>query len=111
MCDRTTAYDSHDLIFGMMRDAGVVPTVRHTAEQMPTLISFVASGMGISILPASAVKHSGAAVAACEIADVMPLSKIGLAISKRNRRPIVEIFRSLLRIELVRINRALLWAG
>jgi DNA-binding transcriptional LysR family regulator len=61
---------------------------------MQTLISLVASGVGISILPASAVKHSGAAVAACEIADVIPLSEIGLAVSKRNRRPIVETFRS-----------------
>jgi DNA-binding transcriptional LysR family regulator len=105
MYERTAAPDCHDLFFGMMRDAGVVPTVRQTAGQEPTLISLVASGMGISILPASAVKHSGAAVAACEIADVIPMSEIGLAVSKRNRRPIVETFRSFALKELVRINR------
>jgi DNA-binding transcriptional LysR family regulator len=105
MYDRTAAPDCHDLIFGMMRDAGVVPNVRQTAGQMQTLISLVASGMGISILPASAVKHSGAAVAACEIADVIPMSEIGLAVNKRNRRPIIEAFRSFTLTELVRINR------
>ena len=105
MYERTAAPDCHDLFFGMMRDAGVVPTVRQTAGQEPTLISLVASGMGISVLPASAVKHSCAAVAACEIADVIPMSEIGLAVSKRNRRPIVETFRSFALKELVRINR------
>jgi DNA-binding transcriptional LysR family regulator len=104
MFERTVA-PCHDLIFGIMRDAGVVPTVRQTAGQMPTLISLVASGMGISVVPASAVKHSRAAVAACEIADVIPMSEIGLAVSKKNRLPIVETFRSFALKELVRINR------
>ena len=104
MYERTVAPDCHDLIFGMMRDAGVVPTVRQTAQQMPTLISLVASGMGISILPSSAVKHSRAAVAACEIADVIPMSEIGLAVSKRNRRPIVEAFRAFALKEVAQIN-------
>src|SRR6202158_4981137 len=68
MYERSYAPGFHDLIFGMLRDAGVIPNVCQTAGQMPTLISLVDSGMGISVLPASAVKHSGASVAACEIA-------------------------------------------
>ena len=104
MFERTAAPDCCDLIFGMMRDAGVVPNVRQTTGQMQTLISLVASGIGISILPASEVKHSGAAVAACEIADVIPLSEIGLAVTKRNRRPIVETFRSFALTELEHVS-------
>ena len=104
MFERTAAPDCCDLIFGMMRDAGVVPKVRQTTGQMQTLISLVASGIGISILPASEVKHSGAAVAACEIADVIPLSEIGLAVSKRNRRPIVATFRSFALTELEHVS-------
>jgi len=104
MFERTAAPDCCDLIFGMMRDAGVVPKVRQTTGQMQTLISLVASGIGISILPASEVKHSGAAVAACEIADVIPLSEIGLAVTKRNRRPIVETFRSFALTELEHVS-------
>src|ERR1700761_6728585 len=84
----------YDLLFGIFRDAGIVPTVRQTAGQMPTLISLVASGVGISVLPASAVKHSVAAVVACEIADALPLSEIGLAVPKGNRPALVDHFRS-----------------
>jgi DNA-binding transcriptional LysR family regulator len=95
MYDRSYAPGFHDLIFGMLRDAGVVPNVCQTAGEMPTLISLVDSGMGISILPASAVKNSVASVVACEIAGTIPRSKIALAVNKENRAAIVGNFRSL----------------
>jgi DNA-binding transcriptional LysR family regulator len=77
MYERTYAPGFHDLIFGMLRDAGIAPNVCQTAGEMPTLISLVDSGIAISILPASAVKHSVAA--AVEIADAIPTSEIGIA--------------------------------
>jgi DNA-binding transcriptional LysR family regulator len=92
--ERAFAPGFYDLLFGIFRDAGIIPMVRQTAGQMPTLISLVASGVGISVLPASAVKHSVAAVVACEIADALPLSEIGLAVHKRNRAALVDHFRS-----------------
>ena len=95
MYERSYAPGFHDLIFGMLRDAGVVPNVCQTAGEMPTLISLVDSGMGISILPASAVKNSVASVVACEIAGTIPRSKIALAVNKENRAAIVGNFRSL----------------
>ena len=58
MYERTHAPGFHDLIFGMLRDAGVIPNVCQTAGEMPTLISLVDSGTGVAILPASAVKRS-----------------------------------------------------
>jgi DNA-binding transcriptional LysR family regulator len=78
----------------MLRDAGVVPNISQTAGQMPTLISLVDAGMGISILPASAVRHSAAAVIACEIADAIPMSEIGIALNRRNRTAIIDNFMS-----------------
>jgi DNA-binding transcriptional LysR family regulator len=68
MCELSYAPGFHDLLFGMLRDAGVVPNISQTAGQMPTLISLVDAGMGISILPASSLRHSAASVIACEIA-------------------------------------------
>ena len=62
---------------------------------MPTLISLVDSGMGVAILPASAVKSSVAAVVACEIADKIPMSEIGIAVQKGSRAPVLDNFRSL----------------
>jgi hypothetical protein len=50
--------------------------------------------MGIAILPASAVKHSVASVVACGILDRIPLSEIGIAVSKRVRAAVVDNFRS-----------------
>jgi DNA-binding transcriptional LysR family regulator len=94
MYERAYAPGFHDLIFGMLRDAGIVPTVSQTAGEMPTLISLVDSGMGIAILPASAVKHSVASVVACGILDRIPLSEIGIAVSKRVRAAVVDNFRS-----------------
>src|SRR5271154_2129013 len=58
MYERTYAPGFHDLIFGMLRDAGIIPNVFQTAGEMPMLISLVDSGMGVAVLPASAVKVS-----------------------------------------------------
>lgn len=107
MYERSCAPGFHDLIFGMLRDAGVIPNVCQTAGQMPTLISLVDSGMGISILPASAVKHSGASVVACEIAGQIAMSEIGIAVNKGNRAAVVGDFRSLALKELGRGRRSL----
>jgi DNA-binding transcriptional LysR family regulator len=107
MYERTYAPGFHDLIFGMLRDAGIVPKIRQTAGEMPTLISLVDSGMGISILPASAVKHSVAAVVACEIADAIPMSEIAIAVNKGNRAAVVDNFRSFALENLGRARRSL----
>jgi hypothetical protein len=50
--------------------------------------------MGFTILPASAVKHSAASVVACEILDRIPVSEVGIAVSKRFRTEVVDNFRS-----------------
>jgi DNA-binding transcriptional LysR family regulator len=107
MYERPYAPGFHDLIYGILRDAGIVPNVWQTAGEMPTLISLVDSGMGISILPASAVKHSVASVVACEIADAIPMSEIGIAVNKGHRAAIVDNFRSLALERLGRARRSL----
>jgi len=63
--DRTHAPGFHDLVLRILSQAGVIPAVSQVAGEMPTLISLVASGAGVSLLPESAVKNSRAAVAAC----------------------------------------------
>jgi DNA-binding transcriptional LysR family regulator len=110
MYERTYAPGFHDLIFGMLRDAGLIPNVRQTAGEMPMLISLVDSGMGVAILPASAVKRSVASVVACEIADKIPMSEIGIAVRKGNRAPVVDNFRSLA-LEKLSHARSVLFAN
>ena len=94
MYERTYAPGFHDLILGVLRDARITPNVTQTAVEIPMLISLVASGMGITILPASAVKHSVASVVACNIVDRIPMSEIGMAFRKGTRAPAVDNFRS-----------------
>jgi DNA-binding transcriptional LysR family regulator len=107
MYERTYAPGFHDLIFGMLRDAGIIPKVRQTAGEMPMLISLVDSGVGVAILPASAVKRSVASVVACEIADKIPMSEIGIAVQKGNRAPVLDNFRSLTLEKLRRARRGI----
>src|SRR6266481_2950591 len=78
MYERAHAPGFHDLIFGMLRDAGIVPNVSQTAGEISTLTSLVAAHIGIAILPLSAVKHSVASVVACDIVDRIPRSEIGI---------------------------------
>jgi len=92
--ERTHAAGFYDLIFGMLRDARIVPHISQTAAELSTLISLVDAHMGITILPASAVKHSVAPVVACHILDKIPMSEIGIAVTKRVRAAVVDNFRS-----------------
>jgi DNA-binding transcriptional LysR family regulator len=92
--ERTYAPGFHDFILGIFRDAGFAPNVSQAGAEIPKLISLVASGMGITILPASVVKHSAASIVACEILDRIPIFEIGIAVSKRLRTAVVDNFRS-----------------
>jgi len=103
MYERTYAPGFHDLIFGMLRGAGIVPNVSQTAAELSTLISLVDAHLGIAILPASAVKHSVASVFACDIADKIPMSEIAIVVSKQARSAVVDNFRS---FALTKLNRA-----
>jgi DNA-binding transcriptional LysR family regulator len=94
MYERSYAPGFHDLILGMLRDAGIVPSISQTAAEIATVISLVDAQMGITILPASAVKYCVASVVACEIVGNLPLSEIALVCDKRVRPPAVDTFRS-----------------
>jgi DNA-binding transcriptional LysR family regulator len=107
MYERTYAPGFHDLMFGILRDAGIVPNVTQTAGEIPMLISLVASGMGITIAPLSVVKHSVASVVACGILDRIPMVEIGIAVSKGFRTPVVDNFRSFALKTLAHSRRAL----
>ena len=94
MNERSYAPGFHDLIIGMLRDAGIVPSVSQTGVELPTLVSLVDAQMGVAILPGSAVKHSVASVVTCDIVGDLPMSEIALVSDKRVRTPVVDNFRS-----------------
>jgi DNA-binding transcriptional LysR family regulator len=92
MYAREYAPGYHDLLTGILSDAGVIPKVLQTAGEMPTIISLVDSGVGVSIIPASVAKRIISKVAVCSIADRLPESEIGLALARRNTAPVVRRF-------------------
>jgi DNA-binding transcriptional LysR family regulator len=91
--DRAHAPGFHDFVLGILSRAGVIPAVSQVAGEMPTLISLVASGAGISLLPVSAVKNSRVAVTGCKIRDKTPVSEIALAWRTKGAPEVVEQFR------------------
>jgi DNA-binding transcriptional LysR family regulator len=107
MYERTWAPGFHDLMFGILRDAGIVPNVTQTAGEVPTLISLVHSRMGITIAPSSVVKGSVASVVACQIVDKIPMSEIGMAVGKGVRPAVVNNFRSFALEKLGRVRKSL----
>jgi DNA-binding transcriptional LysR family regulator len=94
MYERAWAPGFHDLMFGILRDAGIVPNVTQTVGEVPTLISLVHSGIGITIAPLSVVKHSAASVVACNIVDRIPMSELGMVVRKGTQARVVDNFRS-----------------
>ena len=102
--DRTHAPGFHDFVLGILNGAGVIPAVSQVAGEMPTLISLVASGAGISLLPASALKNSRAAVVGCKISDKIPFSEIALAWRKKGAPAVVEQFRKFILEQAKRSN-------
>src|ERR1700744_306859 len=100
MYAREYAPGFHDLLTGILSDAGVVPKVVQTAGEMPTLISLVDAGVGVSIVPASAAKRIVSKVAVCSITDRLPDSEIGLAFARQNTAAVVRRFCEVARTSL-----------
>ena len=101
MYAREYAPGFHDLLTGILSNAGLVPNkVVQTAVEMPTLISLVDAGVGVSIVPASIAKKIVSKVVVCSIADRLPESEIGLASARKNPAAVVRRFCEFARTSL-----------
>lgn len=92
MYAREYAPGFHDLLIGSLSDAGVIPKVIQTTAEMPTVISLVDSGVGVSIIPASVARKIVSKVAVCSIIDRLPECEIGLALARHNPAAVVRRF-------------------
>jgi DNA-binding transcriptional LysR family regulator len=100
MYAREYAPGFHDLLTRILSDAGVVPKVVQTAGEMPTLISLVDAGVGVSIVPASVAERIVSKVVVCSITDRVPESEIGFAFARQNTAPAVRRFCEFARTSL-----------
>ena len=82
----------YDLIVGYCRDAGFTPRIEQEAIQMPTIVSLVAAGMGVALVPASLRHMRRTGVVYRPLAETSPLMEVGLAWREGDEEPAVAAF-------------------
>jgi len=82
----------YDLIVGFCRDAGFTPRIEQEAIQMPTIVSLVAAGMGVSLVPASLRHMRRTGVVYRPLGETSPLMEVGLAYRNGEIEPAVAAF-------------------
>jgi DNA-binding transcriptional LysR family regulator len=92
MYERRFAPGYYDQIASILTRAGIVPEVVQSAGEMPTLVSLVDSGLGIAVLPQSALTRKPDGVKVCTILDRIPPSQIALVSARQTHSVTVRQF-------------------
>jgi DNA-binding transcriptional LysR family regulator len=85
----------HDLIVGFCHRAGFAPRIEQEAIQMQTIVSLVAAGMGVALVPASLMNMRRTGVVYRRLAESSPLVELGLAWRAGDGSPLVGAFAAL----------------
>jgi DNA-binding transcriptional LysR family regulator len=94
---RTVGTSLYDQIAGACERAGFAPRVEQEAIQMQTIISLVAAGMGVALVPASLMKLRRTGVVYRPLADARPRIELGIAWRRGDDAPAVRAFVGLAR--------------
>ena len=86
-----------DGIVGACQRAGFSPRIEQEAIQMQTIVSLVAAGMGVALVPASLRHLRRTGVAYRPLADRSPQVEIGVAWRRADDAPAVRAFVALAR--------------
>jgi DNA-binding transcriptional LysR family regulator len=92
----------YDLIVGACQRAGFSPRVEQEAIQMQTIVSLVAAGMGVALVPASLVNLRRIGVVYRPLADRSPRIEVGIAWRRADDAPALRAFVALAREWAVR---------
>jgi DNA-binding transcriptional LysR family regulator len=87
----------YDAIVGACRRAGFSPRVEQEAIQMQTIVSLVAAGMGVALVPASLMNLRRTGVVYRPLTDRSPRIELGLAWRGGDDAPAVRAFVALAR--------------
>jgi DNA-binding transcriptional LysR family regulator len=82
----------YDLIVGYCRAAGFTPRIEQEAIQTPTIVSLVAAGMGVALVPQSLRHMRRTGVVYRPLAETSPLMEVGLAWREGDEEPAVAAF-------------------
>ncbi len=89
---RRSAPAFHDLVTGYYAAQGIAPPVRQEAIQMQTIISLVAAGMGLALVPHSLQRLQRQGVRYLPLQQAGPVIETGLAWRLDDRSPVLRRF-------------------
>ena len=89
---RAVAPSLHDAVLGWCRQGGVEPSIEQEAIQMQTIVSLVAAGMGISLVPASLAHLKRTGVVYRPLDGGGPTVSIALAWRRADDSPLTRAF-------------------
>lgn len=89
---RAAGSSLYDLIIGFCQRAGFSPRVEQEAIQMQTIVSLVAAGMGVALVPASLMHMRRTGVVYRPLKEKSPPVEIGLVWRSSDDSPAVQAF-------------------
>ena len=92
MYARHQAPGFHDRIMRILNGAGIHPEITQEASEMQTILSLVAAGIGVAILPASVSSIQLEGVLMKRLPGGLPQSEIGFAAPTKDRTSVLEAF-------------------
>lgn len=87
-----------DLWIGIFERSGFTPKIVQETGEMGTLLSLVAAGVGIAVVPSGLATKSSEAIAIRKLPPRSPLSGIGLACRFGDSNPLLAKLRTLARV-------------
>lgn len=94
----------HDLVLRSCQEAGFTPNVAHEATRVPTVLGFVAAGLGISLHPGSVASSRPEGVVFRTLSPRAPTIEIGMAYRRDESSSILSAFAEVVR-EVARQRR------
>lgn len=83
----------YDVVRGLFADAGAVPRIRHEVGETSTLVTLVAGGLGVAVVPEPVRALALAGVAYVPL--VRPVASVDLAVAHRTDRAEPHLLRTL----------------
>ncbi len=95
MCPRHHNPAMYDQLLAMCHRAGFAPKITHQPAEMQLVLSFIASGLGIAIVPAAVQKLNRSGVVYRPLRPAGPQTALSLITMKNNNSLLVSGFRDL----------------
>jgi DNA-binding transcriptional LysR family regulator len=92
MFRRQNASGMYDIIMGIWRAAGLKPKVLEGPMRIQTILSLVAVGRGVSLVPASAMRLGRQGVVFRPVRPSLPTVEMGVAYRRAETSPTVSVF-------------------